>query len=80
MATQCSGWRWFSDLAFFQWIRVVKPEDIDVLGISSQPVLTLVTCYPFYYTGPAPERFIVRARQVRFQQTSTAPAPYGNGS
>ena len=23
--------------------------------------LTLVTCYPFYYVGPAPRRFIVRA-------------------
>jgi len=26
--------------------------------------LTLVTCYPFYYVGPAPKRFIVRARRV----------------
>jgi sortase (surface protein transpeptidase) len=27
-------------------------------------VLTLVTCYPFYFVGPAPKRWIVRARQV----------------
>jgi sortase A len=26
--------------------------------------LTLVTCYPFYYVGPAPERFIVRAERL----------------
>ena len=26
--------------------------------------LTLVTCYPFHYVGPAPQRFIVRARQL----------------
>ena len=26
--------------------------------------MTLVTCYPFYYVGPAPQRFIVRAVQV----------------
>jgi sortase A len=47
-----------------EWTRVVKPKDIEVLDISIQPVLTLVTCYPFYYAGPAPERFIVRARRI----------------
>jgi sortase A len=47
-----------------EWTRVVKPKDIDVLDVSSQPVLTLITCYPFYYVGPAPERFIVRARRI----------------
>jgi sortase A len=40
---------------------VVNPEDISVLGPTSTRVLTLVTCYPFYYVGPAPRRFIVRA-------------------
>lgn len=44
--------------------QVVGPEDIDVLKASMQPVLTLVTCYPFYYVGPAPRRFIVRATAV----------------
>jgi sortase A len=43
-------------------IRVVEPSNTDVLDASTQPVLTLVTCYPFHYIGPAPERFIVRAR------------------
>jgi len=47
-----------------EWTRVVKPGSVDVLKISAQPVLTLVTCYPFYYVGPAPDRFIVRARRV----------------
>jgi len=28
------------------------------------PTLTLVTCYPFYYVGSAPKRFIARARLV----------------
>ena len=35
--------------------------------VCAQPaenVLTLVTCYPFYYVGPAPNRWIVKARQV----------------
>jgi sortase A len=45
-------------------LRVVDPEDVGVLAQSGHNVLTLVTCYPFYYVGPAPMRWIVRARQV----------------
>jgi LPXTG-site transpeptidase (sortase) family protein len=47
-----------------EWTRVVKPAETGVLQPSGEPVLTLVTCYPFYYVGPAPDRFIVRARRV----------------
>ena len=42
-------------------LRVVEPDDISVLKSREQPTLTLVTCYPFYFVGPAPHRFIVRA-------------------
>jgi sortase A len=45
-------------------LRVVEPNNVGVLAPSSGNVLTLVTCYPFYYVGPAPKRFVVRARQV----------------
>ncbi len=45
-------------------LRVVEPENVGVLAASGENVLTLVTCYPFNYVGPAPRRFIVRARQV----------------
>jgi len=45
-------------------LRVVDPENVGVLAQSGHNVLTLVTCYPFYYVGPAPMRWIVRARQV----------------
>lgn len=45
--------------------RVVSPRSIGVLGETGEPILTLVTCYPFHAVGPAPERFIVRARLVR---------------
>jgi sortase A len=45
-------------------LRVVDPEDVWVLAASGGNVLTLVTCYPFYFVGPAPKRWIVRARQV----------------
>ena len=45
-------------------IKVVKPEDTVVLGNSDDAILTLVTCYPFYFVGPAPKRFIVRAHRI----------------
>ena len=41
--------------------EVVAPTDVRVLAASSDAVLTLVTCYPFYFVGPAPKRFIVHA-------------------
>jgi sortase A len=44
--------------------RVVKPGDVGVLEPSGGEILTLVTCYPFYFVGPAPSRFIVRAARV----------------
>ncbi len=45
-------------------IEIVKPNDVRVLAPGRYPELTLVTCYPFYYVGAAPDRFIVKARQV----------------
>jgi len=42
-------------------IHVVNPEDISVLNPTDVPSITLVTCFPFYYVGNAPQRFIVRA-------------------
>jgi sortase A len=44
---------------------IVPPEATDVLRPSDKPLLTLITCYPFSYIGPAPDRFIVRARQLK---------------
>jgi sortase A len=40
---------------------VVDRRNTGVLQPTSYPVLTLVTCYPFYFVGDAPERFIVKA-------------------
>ena len=48
-------------------IKVVKPKALDVLDPTSEEILTLVTCYPFYFVGSAPNRFIVRAERVRNQ-------------
>jgi len=44
--------------------EVVAPQDTDVLDNSNEAILTLVTCYPFYFVGPAPQRFIVRASRT----------------
>jgi sortase A len=41
-------------------IRIVVPSDVTVLAPTSTPCVTLVTCYPFYYVGDAPQRYIVR--------------------
>ena len=43
---------------------VVDPDDVSVLEPTSTRALTLVTCYPFYFIGSAPRRFIVRAVRV----------------
>ena len=42
-------------------IKVVDPHDVSVLRGGQEPALTLVTCYPFYVLGSAPERYIVHA-------------------
>jgi len=47
---------------------VVEPEDVSVLDPTPVQSLTLVTCYPFYFIGSAPQRFIVRA--VRAEEAS----------
>ena len=45
------------------WVKVVEPDDLSVLAPSTESSLTLVTCYPFYFVGPAPSRFVVRAHR-----------------
>ena len=42
-------------------IVIVDPDDVSVLRPRSRPSLTLVTCYPFYFVGSAPQRYIVQA-------------------
>lgn len=42
---------------------VVEPGDVHVLAPTERDSLTLVTCYPFYFVGPAPQRYIVRAER-----------------
>jgi sortase A len=42
-------------------VQIVAPDDVSVLAPTPTPTLTLVTCYPFYYVGNAPQRYIVTA-------------------
>jgi len=42
-------------------LQIVRSSDNAFYQPTNNTVLTLVTCYPFYYLGPAPKRFIVRA-------------------
>jgi sortase A len=44
--------------------EIVDPHDVDVLKSHHKNELTLITCYPFSYIGPAPKRFIVHADLV----------------
>jgi sortase A len=61
-------------------IEIVRPEDVSVLRPRAGPSVTLVTCYPFYFVGDAPQRFIVHASIVSHgpiagsgnQQTTTS--------
>ena len=52
---------------------IVSPEDVSVLDPTPTRSLTLVTCYPFYFIGSAPQRFIVRA--VRADWSAAAAVP-----
>jgi len=46
------------------YTQVVAPEYTEALNSSGVPILTLVTCYPFSFVGPAPQRYIVRAHMI----------------
>jgi sortase A len=50
-------------------IQTVDPKDVSVLASTPAPTLTLVTCFPFYYIGNAPQRYVVTAAY----QISTRP-------
>ncbi len=46
------------------WMLVVPPSSVEVLQSSGVRELTLITCFPFDFVGSAPNRFVVRAREV----------------
>lgn len=50
-----------TDIYVVDQIRITNPADVSVLRPRAKRSLTLVTCYPFYFVGPAPSRYIVEA-------------------
>ena len=51
---------------------VVTPDRVDVIDETRVPTLTLITCYPFYYVGSAPKRFVVHAELLNAEATEAA--------
>ena len=45
-------------------LSIVDPLDVSPIEPSTSPMLTIITCHPFYYIGSAPDRFVVRALPV----------------
>jgi len=50
-----------TDIYLVQKISIVFPTDTSVLNSTNSSTLTLITCYPFYYVGAAPQRYVVQA-------------------
>lgn len=50
-------------------VVLVSPKDVSVLGPRPVRSLTLVTCYPFYFMGSAPQRYIVQASMTEADST-----------
>jgi sortase A len=57
-------------------IKIVFPTDTSVLNNTTDSTLTLITCYPFYFVGSAPQRYVVQASLVPQAPVSQAPAPH----
>jgi len=56
-------------------ISVVKPTNTQALQPTTATVMNLITCYPFYYVGPAPERFVVEAQAADTRAASSVHSP-----
>jgi sortase A len=57
-----------------EWIRVVNPTDVEVTDATDYSALTLITCFPFRWVGPAPQRLVVRARRTASLSSHRRPA------
>jgi sortase A len=58
--------------------HIVKPTDLSVVKASQDSRLTLITCYPTYFIGPAPERLVVTSQLVDGGTVSHTPAKDGS--
>ena len=53
--------------------KVVDPSDVSVLKPTKDAQLTLITCYPTYFIGPAPERLVVFSKLDKDATASASP-------
>jgi len=58
-------------------IEIVDPSNVSVLRPTTEPSLTLVTCYPFYFIGSAPQRYIVHASLVHSESLNSNASEHG---
>ncbi len=56
--------------------RTVLPSDVSVLKPTTDATLTLITCYPFYYVGAAPQRFVIQASLLPAPQSTAQAAAH----
>lgn len=54
--------------------KVVEPDDLAVTGPTKDSELTLITCYPTYYIGPAPKRLVVSAKLAGEEDAKLSPS------
>jgi sortase A len=69
------------DIYVVESTTIVDPSDVSVLEPGAKPSLTLITCYPFYFVGDAPSRFIVKAsltNRTQYSQVQNLQAQTGN--
>ncbi|HEV3334204.1 MAG TPA: class D sortase [Bryobacteraceae bacterium] len=55
-------------------MQIVTPQNIAAIQPSTDAVLHLITCYPFYYVGSAPKRYIVEADLAAALDASLPPS------
>jgi sortase A len=60
--------------------KIVMPEDVSVIKPTTDARLTLITCYPTYYIGPAPQRLVVFSRLIESDGQPTKQAAQSHAS
>ncbi len=66
-----------TDTYVVESVEIVDPSDVRVLKPTTKASLTLITCYPFYFVGSAPQRYIVHASIVRSERLSRKASEQG---
>jgi sortase A len=71
-SAQASGMAAQTDRYVVRNTKIVFPSDTSVLNQTDGSTLTLLTCYPFYFIGAAPQRYIVQASLVPAEHDSVS--------